>query len=271
MLHILRYKAKITDVNRLLPGETDPQTLLTITGEFIMQDWVEKLLALQENDLRIDKLQQQIDAVPREKADAQKIMQEELDALQTARDRVTQLQKSIKHVELDIETTRDKQRDFEQKSTMIKDNDEYKAAMHQIDGCKNKIAALEDQQLEYMEELEAARAELAEEKKTKDAAEKRVNEMIADLDQRATNCEAQLSTLREKREALRSEVPDNILRKYERLRASRLQNGSNPEVFVEVKDSTCMSCHMSVPPQVKTNARKGMLEQCPQCNAMLYA
>ncbi|MFO7821364.1 MAG: hypothetical protein R6V56_04845 [Lentisphaeria bacterium] len=236
-----------------------------------MQEWAENLLKLQENDLRMDKLQQQIDTVPKEKAEAQQLLQNELDALQSARNHVQELQKAIKNVEIDIDSNKEKQRDFEKKSTMIKDNNDYRAALQQIDTCKTKISNLEDQQLEYMQELEEAREKAAKENKAKEVAEKRVNDMLSDLDKRAQKCEEQISKLRERSEELAAQVPSQPLRKYKRLRTSRLNNNSNPEVFVEVKDTTCMSCHMNVPPQVKTNARKGMLEQCPQCNAMLYA
>mgnify|MGYP006302475137 CR=1 len=236
-----------------------------------MQEWAEKLQALQETDLRCDKLQQQIDAVPKEKEEAETLLRNERDALTAAKDQVANVKKAIKSVEIDIDTVKERQRDFESKSTMIKDNDEYRAALHQIETCKKKIAELEDKELQHMEKLEEAKSQLEDEKKVEDAAEKRIAEMLADLDKRAENCRAQVEKLQAKRKELAEEVPDKMLREYERRRKSKLRSGGNAQVFVEVKDSTCMSCHMAVPPQVKTNARKGMLEQCPQCGAMLYA
>lgn len=235
-----------------------------------MHDWVANLLSLQDLDLRIARLEDQVASVPVDKKQAKSMLDSADQAVADAKAKVMDTEKAIKHVEIDIETVEEKRRDFERKSTMIKDNDEYRMAMKQINHCRQQVADLEDRQLTLMETLEADRRNLDDQTRAHKAARERVRQLAADLDTRLQNCEAELEKLRAQRAKLRQTVDSTIVARYERICRNRRGNGSPPVGFAPVRDYTCGWCHMNVPPQVRMNAIKGQMASCPQCNVLLY-
>jgi predicted nucleic acid-binding Zn-ribbon protein len=237
----------------------------------VMHDWVEKALELQDKDLRIARLEDQVKAVPAEKARAEAMLHGAEEALQAAKAKVTDEQKAIKHLEIEVDTVNDKRRDFEAKSTMIKDNDDYKAALHQIETCKKMVSDLEDRELVLMEALEEARTELETAKKDYAAAENRVTQVIADLDTREQNCRAQLEKLTQARKDALAEIPKSVAGRYSRLHQSRRGNGQEPLVLAPIRSYNCGFCHMDVPPQIRMDASKGQVVSCPQCGVLLYS
>jgi predicted nucleic acid-binding Zn-ribbon protein len=235
-----------------------------------MHEWVEKVLIVQDKDGRIRKLQDQIQSVPVEKKKAQASLADADAALAAAKESVITAEKAIKNLEIEVESLEDKRRDFATKSMMIKDNDEYRAALHQMETCRNKVRELEDQELIFMEQLENAREQLKMERREHDAAKQRVEQLVADLDTRLQNCTAQMEKLRAERETCIAEVPADIASRYERILASRNNSGHEPVVLAPISGYNCGYCHMNIPPQIRMDASKGQLVSCPNCSVLLY-
>lgn len=235
-----------------------------------MEDWVQSLKAAQDKDLRIARLQTQVDAVPVEKKNAQATLEEAEGAVNEAKKSLQEVEMAIKTLQMDVDDAESKRRDFESKSTMIKDNHDYKAAMHQIETAKEKVGNLEEQELRLMEQRDTAKERVQAEKTRFDAVAKRTNEHIDDLERRLQACETQKAKLVAQRNELLAEVPVDIARMYERLLTSRLRVGREPIGFAPVANNSCSCCHMEVPPQVRVNAMKGQKVNCPQCSVLLY-
>ena len=234
-----------------------------------MYEWVERLLALQDKDLRILRLEQQIRSVPTEKEHAHTLMKEAEEAFAGAKVQVQDDEKAIKVVEVDVESVQTKMRDFQAKSALIKSNEEYRAALAQIDGCKRQISGLEDQELVLLEKLDESRALLAKRTKELNATRERIAELCSDLDTRAENCGAQLAAEQASRVAARKELPSDVVKRYERQWATR-QRAADKRVFVPVREGCCDRCHMKVTAQTRMNVRKGQAQGCEMCGAMLY-
>ncbi|MDT8392048.1 MAG: hypothetical protein RRC34_16220 [Lentisphaeria bacterium] len=235
-----------------------------------MQDWVQSLKAAQDKDLRIARLQTQVDAVPVDKKNAQATLDDAEGAVNEAKKSLQDVEMAIKTLQMDVEDAENKRRDFETKSMMIKDNNDYKAAMHQIETVKEKVGRLEEQELQLMEQRDTARERLEAEKKRFDAVAKRTNQHIDDLERRLQACETQKATLVAQRDELLADVPQDVARMYERLLSSRLRAGREPIGFAPVVNNSCSCCHMEIPPQVRVNAMKGQKVNCPQCSVLLY-
>ncbi len=234
-----------------------------------MHDWAEKLLALQDLDQRILRLQQQAATVPQEKQKNQSLLDEGKTATAAAKAAVQECEKQLKALSLEVATIEGRMRDFQSKSAMIKNNTEYKAALQQIADCREVVRKLEDKELELMESLEAAKADLAAKTKDQAATEARVREMQADLDKRAAAAAAEVERQSGRRAELLQAVPPNIAQRYERLRQSpRYKDGI---IFVPVRESTCGRCHMNITYQARMDARKGMLVSCGNCGVLLFS
>ncbi len=236
----------------------------------VRQDWIVKLLELQEKDLRIIKLQRQVDEVPRRKAAAEEGLRQKAAAVEQTRQKVLQVEKGVKALEMEADALRAKQHDFQSKSTMIRDNDEYRAALHQIEECRGKISRCEDRELELMEELEESRRELAVEKKKLAAEEERTRQSIADLELRQSNCREQIAKLQGERNELAKSVAEDKLQRYERILRSPVGQSGRPPLAPVGTENICGGCHMNVPAQDRINAVNGLLVTCPNCGVMLY-
>ncbi|OPZ30436.1 MAG: putative zinc ribbon domain protein [Lentisphaerae bacterium ADurb.BinA184] len=243
-----------------------------------MQPWVASLLAVQDLDTRLIRLRAQIDSVPAERKRAQAVAAEAAAAVAVAKQALADEEKGLKSLDLDIQTIEAKRREFETKTAMIKNNTEYKAALEQIASWRRQIRELEDRQLVLMEQIEAARQSLERTRQEGEAAARRAEQMVADLETRAANCTAQMAKLQEERARHAAAVPAATMRKYDRLMGSRLKSGKKAVAFAAVRDDEhdglrdylCGYCHMKVPPQIRMNALKGLEVACPNCAVLLY-
>ncbi len=235
-----------------------------------MREWVEKLLDLQDKDLRIKRLQEQVDSVPAEKERAQNESRAAEERSAQAKQALQTVQMAIKDVEIKIDATQTKMREFQSKTTMIKNNEEYRAALTHIEHSRADVAKLEDQELILMEELERARERLNRENKALEIAKDRVNELVKDLETRAGNCGAQIEKLKTLRDQAAVHVPANMLSLYDRIRKSKKRQNGLP-VFVPLRDGFCENCHMKATAQVKMNVVKGLSVACEYCGTLLYS
>ncbi len=237
-----------------------------------MYEWVQKLLAVQEIDLRLDRLREQAASVPEEQAKLARMLEGEEHELARAREAVRGIEKELKTLEMEADGLRARRADFQTKSAMIRNNDEYKAALLQIEQCTKLVADLEDQQLAVMERLEAARGEVEAALRRLEAARARAQEMEADLQKRLANAEAQIAQLLAERGPALAGIDPETVRRYDRLRASPArQNSRDRRALVPVRDGVCCDrCRMNVTAQTRMNARKGQPVTCENCGTMLY-
>lgn len=233
-----------------------------------MQDWKKNLLILQEKDIRIAAIESQVRAVPGEKKKASDEVQAEEVAVAAAKEKVQTAQKTIKSMEIEVEEIRTKMRDFLSKSAMIKNNEEYRAALHQVDTCKQHISEFEDRELAAMEELDQAKHVLDAESKKLAAARERVIGVMKDLDTRIAVSQQELEKAKQERAGLVQGIPDEALRRYDRIRTARLTNDAR--AFVPIRNGACDACHMNVTAQIRVNANKEQVSACPNCGRLLY-
>jgi predicted nucleic acid-binding Zn-ribbon protein len=238
-----------------------------------MQDWVQKLLAVQELDLRLDKLREQMASVPEELAKVEHMLHADEAEMATAKDGLKTIEKALKDLELDAEGLRAKKADFQTKSALIRSNEEYRAALHQIEQCNKLIADLEDKELVIMEKLEAARGAVAVAARKVEATKARAREMTADLETRRANAKAQIDKLLAERAPTLAGIPPETIRRYDRLRASPARiSSADRRALVPVRDGICCDrCRMNLTAQTRMNARKGMAVACENCGTMLFS
>jgi len=234
-----------------------------------MHNWVENLLEVQRIDVRMAKLQAQLDSVTGDKAAAANLQRGDEDRLAQARAAVQGVEKELKTIEIDVEALKAKKTGIQSKSAMIKNNEEYRAAMHQIEQYDHQISQCEDRQLELMDALEKARTAQRNFTQMLDVTKRRVAEVHADLDRRYANSQTALAEMDKVRQPALAAVDKQAAQRYERLRSSgRSRNGQ--AVLVPIRDEVCGRCRMNVTAQLRMNALKGMPVTCQNCGAMLY-
>ena len=227
---------------------------------------LDKLLVLQERDIKRLSFEQQLKAVPRELATIEERIAAEKAAIEAAKAEWHGLESKKKQLELEISTTQEKIGKYKTHQSQVRKNDEYQALTHEIDTAQTGIDTLEEQEIAVMLSI--------------DEAKKRFVTAEAELKKNITGHEAKIRSLREREQNLQSDVkaaqdtaaaarqavPAPQLKIYDRI---AIKPGY--PVCVPVTAARCGGCHLKVSANVELEARK--LEQvttCDQCGRIVY-
>ncbi len=227
---------------------------------------IEKLLALQDRDQRIQALKTEQDAIPRERA-ARAAAVAALEAkLEQSRQRAKEIEVERKTLEVEVQSKQETIARYKGQQMQTRKNEEYSALSHEIAAAEKIISALEDRELELMEEAESLRPQInaAEEEFTR--GRDQVNQQLAGLETKAQNIQTRLTELESGRQALCEGIEEDEYERYERL--FRSKGGS---AVVALEGDICTGCHMKVPAQTVVEARSGKsIVQCPQCGRIVF-
>jgi predicted nucleic acid-binding Zn-ribbon protein len=227
---------------------------------------VQELLVVQERDQRIRSLTKDLKELPKLQARAQARLAEEEATVTNAQQKVRDIELKIKTVELDIGTRRTTISRLKDQQFETRKNEEFAALGHEVKRYENEVSGLEDKQLEFMEQIDALKPELATEQASLAETKKIVAAELAELIDRAKHIEIRLSELRAERLALAAPIEEEPLAIYERLIKSK-----GDAAIVELHGDNCTGCHMKVVlatiQKVKASEE---ITQCEQCGRILF-
>ena len=231
-----------------------------------MQEIIEKLLILQDRNRQILRISQELELIQPERANLKKRATGTQNQLDAAKLKVKQLEAERKRLDLEVDAKKSQIEKYANQQLQTRKNEEYRALAHEIEMAKEAIFKIEDQQIELMEQVEAAQKEVALATQAAAEAKKRLDEQIGLLDGREGNLKKELAQLQEGRTALAEAVEEGARNRYERLFKSKGEN-----VVVGVEHSVCGGCHMKLPTQIITLCRgRSELVTCPNCGRILY-
>jgi hypothetical protein len=230
-----------------------------------MNDWITALLALQDTDLRIRKLEKRLELLPVEKVNLENKLVETQKELKEKSEGFKKTELEIKKVESDIKHLNDKIRDIQSKSALVKKNDEYKAMLSEISGLKQKISDLETEEIILFDKQEEEKNALGTLEKRFREKKKNIEDGIAEIEEITSEIKEELEKVRSGRSGFEKKVDQNILPEYTRI----LKSGRGIPL-VPITDGNCGNCHLRVTPQTITEARKKAVARCDNCSHILY-
>ena len=231
---------------------------------------IKRLLVLQQAHLRLAQLHRQLMAMPAERERLQKGAQEAQAAEDDARARLRQAEADLRRLEMDTETLRQRKRDFQTKTAIIRNNDEYRAALDQIAQCDRGLDDLENRQLATMERLDQLRQELERQTQLTQEAQRGAQAAIDQLAAQEADLAERIAAQKARPPALKQGIDPDFLRESLRLRTSPATPQTRP-VLVPIVGEACGACHLNVTAQLCANARAGRsIVCCPSCHLMLY-
>ncbi|MFU8781093.1 MAG: zinc ribbon domain-containing protein [Kiritimatiellia bacterium] len=227
---------------------------------------VERLLALQEQDLMILRIETELQDIPARKAREQERLEQHKEALQAAESGVQAAQASLRQHELEVQTKRDQIAKLRTQQMNLKTNKEFKAMSDEIEGVERSIRRDEDNEITIMEKIESSRGVMAAQQAALDAEQKEVDEDVKVFDERAAELDAELRALQTRRKELVEGIEPEWLQRYEVILQRR-----RGAVLVSSASGVCGGCHMAVPPYQQHAARKQLeMVVCGYCGRMLY-
>ena len=232
-----------------------------------MREEIKNLLELQRVDLELDRIERRKDEIPEEIRILQKQLEDEENKFESFLEELMNLEKKLKQLNLDLEDNEERIRKYMNQLTTLKSNEEYRAIMNQIQLEKDRKAQLEDQIIELMEKIEnykQKRKFLEDDLKTK---RNEIRKRIAELEDELIRIDDNILVKRDERKRRAHNVPERLLKQYEKLR--QLRGG---EVVVPMENGACGGCHAELPIQVQVELKTtGKLIRCEHCGRLIFS
>ena len=204
-----------------------------------------KLLDVQELDSRLDVLRHHATNPPESAQLAEQAQaREKLDG--RARDLrvlVSDLTRAQRKAEDDVENVRTRRTRDQQRldSGVVANPKDLERLQHELVSLDRRIGVLEDEELEVMEQLEAAQGELAGVEAELAALEARVAELTTSREERVDKLREEGREVRRQRDAAIAGMPQELLELYDRLRQQKGGVGA-----ALLRAGRCEGCRMDL-------------------------
>ena len=227
---------------------------------------LEKLIALQEADREIERLNQEIALLPRRVAAIESKLADTRARIEKAKAAIAAAQKDRKKLDTEIQDHQQKISKYRDQSLAVKTNEQYKALLQEITFAEQAIRACEDKILDGMLAVET-------QEKNQKAAEAELKQETAEIEQEKTEArtrteedQKQLADWAARRNLLRSEISADVVPYYDRVVTLRKSG------IAEVReDSKCGACNVMLRPQTYNEVRANdRVIACDSCGRILY-
>jgi hypothetical protein len=228
---------------------------------------IQQLVALQKLDTNIRRLQTELEAIPQRRAEIEAEFDQRAFEIRALENRRDEARHTKARLEVEIADQRARAERADRNLMSSRKQEEYTAAIREADAARKQISTLETQTLEQMELLEQTEAALAERaEEIASLNSDRDARLKAFDDETKTQAEA-LVVARTDREKLIASLPKSMSSLYTRISA-RIRDGV---AVAEARNGACMACFMALRPQAMAEVRRGEeVVSCDHCNRILY-
>lgn len=231
-----------------------------------MTPTIEKLLRVQDYDIRIAGLRKEHDSIPEHMRSLERRLDSHRENVNAAREKSKSVQAAIKELELEVESQDAKIRKLREQQMQLKSNKEFKAMEAEIIAVQGEIKAIEERIIGRMEELEKIQAEIKGANQDLSDSDKTLKNDLEIMSQSAGKLSGEIEKLTAERAALAESCDPVWLKCYDRIFSNR-----KDKVLVPVENTSCGGCHMRLPPYLVHEARKqAEIVSCSFCGRMLF-
>jgi predicted nucleic acid-binding Zn-ribbon protein len=228
---------------------------------------LQQLVALQNLDTSIRKLQSELEAIPQRRAEVEAQFDQRAFEIRALENRRDEARHARTRLETEVADQRVRVERAERNLMSSKKQDEYTAAIREADAARKQIAALETQILEQMEVLEQAEASLTERATEIASLNSDREASLQSFDEETRQQADKLTISRTERERLVAALPKAMGAQYVRI-VARIRDGI---AVAEARNGACMACFMALRPQAMAQVRRGEeIITCDNCNRILY-
>ena len=229
------------------------------------------MLDLQDLDLQLDQIAHKRASLPEHQALKDLVAEKSVvdRDLVTADTEVSDLQREQKKADSDVEQVKQRRARNQQRldSGQVTSPRDLENLQHEIGSLDRRISDLEDAELEVMEKLEAAEAVQIDLRTRAEACAGRQTELETSRDAALKELDEQRAQIGDQRSAVATELPEPLVKQYQRLREHNGGIGAAPLV-----GKRCMGCRMELAPSdlsaIKAAAPDAVL-RCEECGRIL--
>ena len=184
--------------------------------------------------------------------------------LAEARSAAESAELELRRVEAEVRDQEAVRGRLEGQSAQVKSNEAYRALLHEIDQANAAISERETRALELMEEIETAKARIAELEQEHRSTHAELGGELKALDERDEYLKKELIRVRAARDELTRGIDPKFLSQYEKVASRR-----RPAISV-VSSELCLGCRVGIPPQQYIEVLRGeSLVACESCTRLL--
>ena len=226
---------------------------------------IHRLIELQQADREIQRLQDEVAALPRRVAEIESKLASTRAQVEHARTAIKTNEGNRRKLEMDIQSLQQKISKYRDQSLDVKTNDQYKALMHEVSFAEQEIRIIEDKILEGMLNVEDNEKKLKSAEAELKAETAEIEREKAEARRRTAEDEAQLAELTGQRDQLRGAIAADVLRHYDRVLKLRRS------ALAEARDHKCSACQVMLRPQLYNDVRTNQqIIICDSCQRILY-
>lgn len=227
---------------------------------------IEQLLILQDRDRKIRARRIELTNAPLERKGCEDRLAAAQKAVEAAKLKGKEIEVDRKKLENDAEAKRGQIAKFQGQKFQTRKNEEFQALSHEIERFEKDIQAIEDRELELMEDAEKQKGVIAAAEKELAATKTQVERQLADIAAKIVALEEQLGALDTERTEVAGKLDEDLRDSYERLFKTK-----NGEAVVPLEHEVCNGCHMKVTPTTIAKCKAGKeVVHCEQCGRILY-
>ena len=228
---------------------------------------IDTLVKLQQIGLETEKRVAYLEGVPIQIKNLDTSLDEFNRNVENDENLITELNKKYRTYESDIQLNVAKIEKSQEKLRLVKTNKEYQSSLKEIDDIKAVNSKLEDEMLEFLEQIETAEQSLNDNKQQYSRVVDDLEHEKKSLIQAAEQGEKELAGLQSDRDAVAA-VLDAKLMDIFKYQLSKQGDGIG---IVEVINEVCQGCYMNIPPQMYNDLQRGIsLKYCPSCERIIY-
>lgn len=232
----------------------------------IIKEQIGLLIDLQALDTQIYVLNRESSAMPGRLKSIDDMLESKKAGIKQTEENLKRVQLKLKEKEVSLQQKEEQIKKLQGQLYTLKTNKEYSTMLAEIGGIQADNSLMEEDIINFMDEIELARKKISEEKELFKAEELKAQKDKEDINSKTKEIEAALSGLNEKRNDIAPNIEKQVIFRYEKI----LKNKDGLAI-VPVENGSCGGCHMSLPPQVISDVKlREDIIICGSCLRILY-
>ena len=233
----------------------------------ITEEQIVTLVKLQKIDTEAQKLQSFLKEIPVRIGILDERLEKFVHGVEEDENVISELNKKYRTYESDVQINLGKIQKSQEKLRSVKTNKEYQSSLKEIEDIKLKNSKIEDEMLEFLEQIERAEKDLNERKQRYSQIVDGANQEKDAIHRDTEQCKLKLAQLESDRAIVTDSLDAKILAIFNRVKSKQ----SDSVAIAEVKDAVCQGCNLNIPPQMYIELQhRNSLKNCPSCERIIY-
>lgn len=228
---------------------------------------IEKLLILQDRDVALQRIENELLRIPRERSLMESEIAAEKARIEAAHQQIKELEVERHELDTEVKAKEAATARFRTQQLEVKKNDEYRALTHQIEQNEADILKLEEQEIELMLRIDESREQYEAEKAKIEARIEAKHKELARLAENEKNLQDQSEDARAHVKEARTAADPEAVGQYDRIK----KMVKRPPYLAALSEHKCGGCHLRVSNEVVGSVRSSeTLSFCDQCARIVY-